>query len=124
MSKDIKLIFENWDKYQELEELNEGPALDKVKYLVGKVGNLKTWFQSRKDREAVEAYTQSLLDKASNEFLRSVVSSIDSNRELKDFPNNENPEAFLTTVQALEAFYRTLERNVNLPEDDENYVDL
>jgi len=87
------------------ERLDEG-FWDSVKYGLSKLGrykaNGKILGKSKIDQEAARKIQQ-IIDKEGNELIKNLDSKI--REENPEFPNNKDPQQFLTTIMEIAAIY-------------------
>ncbi len=128
MSKDTKLIFENWDNYQRMQRLDEGLWSD-FKGVLAKLGNmddLVSVFSKKKrmERAAAEEYIEKLFAKESNKFAQAFKQELDSDPDMKGFPNMKDKFAFLNGLVALESAYESIVAATEIPADKEGHIPI
>ena len=124
MSKDTKLIFENWNKYQNLQQLDEG-LWNSFKSGLAKLGtmdDLISVFSKRKrmEKQAAEEYIANLFNKESNKFLQAFKKEIDG--ELKGFPNMKDEFVFFNGVAAMEQAYEDIVKATKLDPKEKGHL--
>jgi len=124
VSKDTKLIFENWNKFQEIQQLDEG-LWNSFKSGLAKMGtmdDLISVFSKNKriEKQEAEEYIAKLFSKESNKFLQAFKKEIDG--ELEGFPNMKDEFVFYNGVAAIEQAYEDIIKATELDPKEEGHV--
>ena len=124
--KDTKLIFENWNKYQKTQQLDEGPW-DSFKATLAKLGtmdDLISVFSKKKkmEKQAAEEYIEMLFNKKSSEFLRAFKKEMDDGEVTKGFPNNKETMGFNYGIASLETVYDSIKAAVEKDPKEKGHI--
>jgi hypothetical protein len=105
-------------------KLDEG-FWDSVKYGLSKLGrykaNGKILGKSKIDQEAARKIQQ-IIDKEGNELIKNLDAKI--REENPEFPNNKEPEQFLTTVMEIAAIYDSIVAATKLSPEEQGYMPI
>jgi hypothetical protein len=106
------------------ERLDEG-FWDSVKYGLSKLGrykaNGKILGKSKIDQEAARKIQQ-IIDKEGNELIKNLDSKI--REENPEFPNNKDPQQFLTTIMEIAAIYDSIVAATKLSPEEQGYMPI
>lgn len=106
------------------ERLDEG-FWDSVKYGLSKLGrykaNGKILGKSKIDQEAARKIQQ-IIDKEGNELIKNLDSKI--REENPEFPNNKDPQQFLTTIMEIAAIYDSIVAATKLSSEEQGYMPI
>jgi len=112
------------------ERLGEGETLDEgfwdsVKYGLSKLGRYKAggkiFGKGNVDQEAARKIQQ-IIDKEGNEMIRQLDTKI--REENPDFPNNKNPQQFLSTVTEIAAVYDSIIGATKINPNEKGYMPI
>ena len=105
-------------------KLDEG-FWDSVKYGLSKLGrykaNGKILGKSKIDQEAARKIQQ-IIDKEGNELIKNLDSKI--REENPEFPNNKDPQQFLTTIMEIAAIYDSIVAATKLSPEEQGYMPI
>lgn len=120
-----QILKETVEKLNVLEiegRLNEG-FLDSVKYALSKLGRYKAGgkiFGKGKVDTAYAEKIKNIIDKQGNEMIRLLDAKIKETNP--EFPNNEDPQLFLTTVMEIAAVYDSIVAATKKQPNEEGYM--
>ena len=105
-------------------KLDEG-FWDSVKYGLSKLGrykaNGKILGKSKIDQEAARKIQQ-IIDKEGNELIKNLDSKI--REENPEFPNNKDPQQFLTTIMEIAAIYDSIVAATKVSPEEQGYMPI
>jgi hypothetical protein len=120
-----QILKETLDKINKIESegnLNEG-LMDTIKYGLSKLGRYKAggkiFGKGKVDQEAARKIQQ-IIDKQGNEVIKQLDATI--REENPEFPNNEDPQKFLSTVMSIAAVYDSLVSSASKNPNEEGYL--
>jgi len=118
----FKETLDNINKIESEGNLNEG-LMDTIKYGLSKLGRYKAGGQifgkGKVDQEAARKIQQ-IIDKQGNEVIKQLDATI--REENPEFPNNEDPQKFLSTVMSIAAVYDSLVSSASKNPNEEGYL--
>lgn len=120
-----QILKETLDKINNIESngnVNEG-LMDTVKYGLSKLGRYKAggkiFGKGKVDQEAARKIQQ-IIDKQGNAVIRQLDDTI--RQENPEFPNNKEPEQFLSTVMSIAAVYDSVVASTKKNPNEEGYL--
>ena len=120
-----QILKETLDKINNIEsngDINEG-LMDTVKYGLSKLGRYKAggkiFGKGKVDQEAARKIQQ-IIDKQGNAVIKQLDDTI--RQENPEFPNNKEPEQFLSTVMSIAAVYDSVVASTNKNPNEEGYL--
>jgi len=120
-----QILKETLDKINNIESngnVNEG-LMDTVKYGLSKLGRYKAggkiFGKGKVDQEAARKIQQ-IIDKQGNAVIKQLDDTI--RQENPEFPNNKEPEQFLSTVMSIAAVYDSVVASTNKNPNEEGYL--
>lgn len=123
ITKEQKEMLENF-LLNEGKHLDEG-LMDSIKYGLSKLGRYKVdgkfFGRSKIDQEA-GARIQQIIDKASNELIKNLHNEIKEKNP--QFPNNKDPQQFLTTVMSIAAVYDSIVAATKKNPNEDGYLSI
>lgn len=118
----FKETLDNINKIESEGNLNEG-LMDTIKYGLSKLGRYKAGGQifgkGKVDQEAARKIQQ-IIDKQGNEVIKQLDATI--REENPEFPNNEDPQKFLSTVMSIAAVYDSLVASTTKNPNEKGYL--
>ena len=122
-----QILKETLDKINNIEsngDINEG-LMDTVKYGLSKLGRYKAggkiFGKGKVDQEAARKIQQ-IIDKQGNAVIKQLDDTI--RQENPEFPNNKEPEQFLSTVMSIAAVYDSVVASTNKNPNEEEVEQL
>lgn len=119
-----EILSETVKKMESNERLDEN-FWDSVKYGLSKLGRYKAggkiFGKGKIDQESM-AKIKAILDKEGNELIRALDAKI--REENPEFPNNKDPQQFLTTVMEIAAVYDSVVGGTQKQADTEGYIPI
>ena len=120
-----QILKETLDKINNIESngnVNEG-LMDTIKYGLSKLGRYKAggkiFGKGKVDQEAARKIQQ-IIDKQGNAVIRQLDDTI--RQENPEFPNNKEPEQFLSTVMSIAAVYDSVVASTKKNPNEEGYL--
>ena len=124
--KDNKLIFENWNKYQKIQQLDEG-AWESFKGALAKMGSMDDLVavfskKKRMEKEKAEEYIEKLFDKKSSQFIRDFRKEMSEEENTRGFPNMKSTLGFNYGVVSMNVMYDSIVAAAKKKPNEEGHI--